>query len=133
MKRRQFITLLGGAVAWPLAARAQQSAAKRIGVLLPAAADDAVFQARIGAFLQELALLGWAIGRNVSVDIRWGTTNPAEIRRQAEELVALAPDDILAGGISTVPSLLQATRTIPIVFVMVTDPVLCRLPPASIA
>jgi ABC-type uncharacterized transport system substrate-binding protein len=124
MRRRDFVTLLGSAAAWPLAARAQPGErVRRIGVLLPAAADDAVFQARIGAFLQELALLGWAIGRNVSVDIRWGTTNPTEIRRQAEELVALAPDDILAGGISTVPSLLQATRTIPIVFVMVTDPV----------
>jgi hypothetical protein len=74
---------------------------RRIGILLPAAADDAVWQARIGAFLQELALLGWAIGRNVRVDIRWGTTNAAEIRRQAEELVALAPDDILAGGTSS--------------------------------
>jgi putative ABC transport system substrate-binding protein len=124
MRRRDFVTLLGSAAAWPLAARAQPGErVRRIGALLPAAADDAVFQARIGAFLQELALLGWAIGRNVSVDIRWGTTNPAEIRRQAKELVALAPDDILAGGISTVPSLLQATRTIPIVFVMVTDPV----------
>ena len=77
----------------------------------------------MGAFLQELALLGWGIGRNVRIDIRWGTTDAAEIRRQAAELVALAPDDILAGGISTVPSLMQATRTIPIVFVMVSDPV----------
>ena len=124
MKRRAFIALLGGAVAWPLAARAQKTERmRRIGVLLPAAADDAVFQARMGAFLQELALLGWGIGRNVRIDIRWGTTDAAEIRRQAAELVALAPDDILAGGISTVPSLMQATRTIPIVFVMVSDPV----------
>ena len=106
------------------AARAQKTERmRRIGVLLPAAADDAVFQARMGAFLQELALLGWGIGRNVRIDIRWGTTDAAEIRRQAAELVALAPDDILAGGISTVPSLMQATRTIPIVFVMVSDPV----------
>jgi len=124
MKRRAFIALLGGAAAWPLAARAQKTERmRRIGVLLPAAADDAVFQARMGAFLQELALLGWGIGRNVRIDIRWGTTDAAEIRRQAAELVALAPDDILAGGISTVPALLQATRTIPIVFVMVADPV----------
>ena len=124
MKRRAFIALLGGAAAWPLAARAQKTERmRRIGVLLPAAADDAVFQARMGAFLQELALLGWGIGRNVRIDIRWGTTDAAEIRRQAAELVALAPDDILAGGISTVPSLMQATRTIPIVFVMVSDPV----------
>jgi putative ABC transport system substrate-binding protein len=125
MRRREFIRLFCGAtVAWPVTARGQQGErVRRIGILLPAAADDAVWQARIGAFLQELALLGWAIGRNVRVDIRWGTTNAAEIRRQAEELVALAPDDILAGGISTVPSLLQATRTIPIIFVMVPDPV----------
>ena len=124
MKRRAFIALLGGAAAWQLAARAQKTERmRRIGVLLPAAADDAVFQARMGAFLQELALLGWGIGRNVRIDIRWGTTDAAEIRRQAAELVALAPDDILAGGISTVPSLMQATRTIPIVFVMVSDPV----------
>jgi putative ABC transport system substrate-binding protein len=125
MRRREFIRLFCGAtVAWPVTARAQQGErVRRIGILLPAAADDAVWQARIGAFLQELALLGWAIGRNVRVDIRWGTTNAAEIRKQAEELVALAPDDILAGGISTVPSLLQATRTIPIIFVMVPDPV----------
>ena len=124
MKRRAFIALLGGAAAWPLAARAQKTERmRRIGVLLPAAADDAVFQARMGAFLQELALLGWGIGRNVRIDIRWGTTDAAEIRRQAAELVALAPDDILAGGESTVPSLMQATRTIPIVFVMVSDPV----------
>jgi putative ABC transport system substrate-binding protein len=125
MRRREFITLLAGAAAaWPLAAHAQKTERmRRIGVLLPAAADDAVFQARMGAFLQELALLGWGIGRNVRIDIRWGTTDAAEIRRQAAELVALAPDDILAGGISTVPSLMQATRTIPIVFVMVSDPV----------
>jgi putative tryptophan/tyrosine transport system substrate-binding protein len=124
MKRREFITLLGGAAAWPLAARAQQGErVRRIGVLNPAAADDAVFQARLGAFQQELALLGWSIGRNVRIDIRWASTNAAEIRRQAAELVALAPDVILAAGDSTVPSLLQATRTVPIVFAVVTDPV----------
>jgi putative ABC transport system substrate-binding protein len=124
MQRRKFITLLGGAVAWPLAARAQQGErVRRIGVLNPAVADDAVFQARIGAFQQELALLGWSIGRNVRIDIRWATTNAAEIRRQAAELVALAPDVILAAGDSTLPPLLQATRTVPIVFAVVTDPV----------
>jgi putative ABC transport system substrate-binding protein len=124
MRRREFITLLGGAAAWPLAARAQQGErVRRIGVLNPAAADDAVFQARLGAFQQELALLGWSIGRNVRIDIRWASTNAAEIRRQAAELVALAPDVILAAGDSTVPSLLQATRTVPIVFAVVTDPV----------
>ena len=125
MQRREFITLLGGAaVAWPLAARAQQGEhVRRIGVLNPAAADDAVFQARIGAFQQELALLGWSIGRNVRIDIRWATTNAAEIRRQAAELAALAPDVILAAGDLTVPPLLQATRTVPIVFPVATDPV----------
>jgi putative tryptophan/tyrosine transport system substrate-binding protein len=122
--RREFITLLGGsAVAWPLAARAQQpERMRRIGVLLPAAADDAVFQVRLAAFHQALALLGWIIGRNVRIDTRWATTNPAEIQRQAAELAALAPDVILATGDSTVPPLLQATRTVPIVFPVVTDP-----------
>jgi putative ABC transport system substrate-binding protein len=96
---------------------------RRIGVLQPATADDAVFQARIGAFLQELALLGWSIGRNVRIDIRWATTNAAEIRRHTAELVALAPDVILAAGDSTVPPLQQATHTVPIVFPVATDPV----------
>ena len=125
MKRREFITLLGGAAAaWPLAARAQQGERmRRIGVLLPAAADDAEFQARVGAFLQGLALLGWTIGRNVRIDTRWATANAAEIRRHAAELAALAPDVILAHGASTVGPLLQATRTVPIVFPIVADPV----------
>jgi putative tryptophan/tyrosine transport system substrate-binding protein len=124
MRRREFITLLGGAAAWPLAAHAQQGErVRRIGVLNPAAADDAVFQARIGAFQQELALLGWSIGRNVRIDVRWATTDAAEIRRQAAELIALAPDVILAAGDTTLPSLLQATRTVPIVFAVATDPV----------
>ena len=96
---------------------------RRIGVLLPAAADDAEFQARVGAFLQGLALLGWTIGRNVRIDTRWATANAAEIRRHAAELVALAPDVILAHGASTVGPLLQATRTVPIVFPVVGDPV----------
>ena len=83
MRRREFITVLGGAVAaWPLAAGAQQTErARRVGVLLPAAADDAEFQARVGAFQQGLALLGWTIGRNVRIDSRWATANVAEIRR----------------------------------------------------
>ena len=117
MRRREFITLLGGAAAIPFVAHAQQSERMRsIGVLLPAAPDDPVFQARIAAFHQELALLGWIIGRNVRIDTRWATTNPAEIRRNATELVALAPDVILSTGASTVPPLLQATRTVPIGF-----------------
>ena len=125
MRRREFITLLGGAAAaWPLAARAQQpERMRRIGVLLPATADDPEFQARIGAFLQGLALLGWTIGRNVRIDTRWATANAADIRRHAAELVALAPDVILAHGASTVGTLLQATRTVPIVFPVVADPV----------
>ena len=96
---------------------------RRIGVLLPAAADDAEFQARVGAFLQALALLGWTIGRNVRIDTRWATANAADIRRHAAELAALAPDIILAHGASTVGPLLQATRTVPIVFPVVPDPV----------
>lgn len=96
---------------------------RRIGVLLPAAPDDPVFQARLAAFHQELALLGWIIDRNVRIETRWATTNPAEIRRNATELVALAPDVILSTGDSTVPPLLQATRTIPIVFPVANDPI----------
>jgi putative ABC transport system substrate-binding protein len=125
MKRREFITLFGGAAAtWPFAVCAQQpERMRRIGVLLPAAADDTEFQAWVGAFLQALALLGWTIGRNVRIDTRWATANVAEIRRHAAELVALAPDVILAHGASTVGPLLQATRTVPIVFPVVGDPV----------
>ena len=91
MRRREFITLLGGAAAWPLVARAQQGArVRRIGVLLNATADDAEYQARVGAFLQALALLGWSIGRNVRIDTRWATANADDIRRHAAELAALA-------------------------------------------
>jgi len=96
---------------------------RRVGVLLPAAADDAEFQAWVGAFLQGLGQLGWTIGRNVRIDIRWATANADGIRRHAAELAALAPDVILAHGASTVGPLLQATRTVPIVFVNVADPV----------
>src|SRR3954465_13287981 len=125
MRRREFITLVGGAaVTCPLAARAQQpERMRRIGVLLPAAADDAEFQARLAAFHQGLALLGWTIGRNVRIDTRWATANAAEIRRHAAELAALAPDVILAHGASTMGPLLQATRTVPIVFPVAGDPV----------
>jgi putative ABC transport system substrate-binding protein len=125
MKRREFITLLGGAaVAWPLAVRAQQAdKMRRIGVILPAAANDAEFQTWVGAFLQALAQLGWIIGNNVRIDIRWATANAADIRRHAAELAALAPDVILASGTSTVGPMLQATRTVPVVFPTVVDPV----------
>jgi putative tryptophan/tyrosine transport system substrate-binding protein len=123
--RREFIRLLGGAAAaWPLAAQAQQGERiRRVGVLLPATADDAVFQARLGTFLQELALRGWIIGRNVRIDTRWASAKAGEIQRQAADLVALMPDVILATGDSTMPPLLQATRTVPIVFPVVVDPV----------
>ena len=118
--------MLGGAAAaWPLAARAQQGERmRRIGVLMAATADDPEYQARIGAFQQGLALLGWTDGHNVQIDTRWATTNADEIRKHAAELAALAPDVILAAtGTTTVAPLLQATRTVPIVFVLVIDPV----------
>src|SRR5262245_18697833 len=125
IKRRELITLVGGvAAAWPLAARAQQpERVRRIGILLAAAADDAEFQARVGAFLQALALLGWTIGRNVRIDTRWSTPDAAEIRRHAAELAALAPDVVLAHGAPSVAAMLQATRTVPIVFPTAADPV----------
>jgi putative ABC transport system substrate-binding protein len=124
MQRREFITLLGGAATiWPLAARAQLERMRRIGVLLPAAADDAEFQARLAAFHQGLAVLGWTIGRNVRIETRWATTNAPQIRAHAAELIALAPDVVLTFGTSTVAALLQATRTVPIVFTLVADPV----------
>src|SRR5215831_12028884 len=124
MRRREFITLLCGAAVWPRAARAQQpERMRRIGILLAATADDAEFQAWVGAFLQALALLGWTIGRNVRIDTHWATANAVEIRKHAAELVALAPDVILASGTSTVAPLLQATRTVPIVFPNIGDPV----------
>src|SRR5712671_3023032 len=125
MRRREFLGVLGAAATvWPLAARAQErERMRRIGVLLPATADDPEFQARVGAFLQGLALLGWTIGRNVRIDIRWATANAADIRRHAAELAALAPDVILAHGASSVGPLLQATRTVPIVFPVISDPV----------
>jgi putative ABC transport system substrate-binding protein len=124
MKRREFILALGGAAVWPLPLSAQQGESiRRIGVILPAAADDAEFQTWVGAFLQALGELGWTIGRNLRVDTRWATTNAANIRRHAAELAALAPDVILASGTSTVGPMLQATRSVPIVFPTVVDPV----------
>jgi putative ABC transport system substrate-binding protein len=124
MRRRKFLVGLGGlTIAGPLAVHAQPERMRRIGILLPATADDAEFQARVGAFLQALALLGWTIGRNVRIDTRWATANAAEIRRHAAELAALAPDVILSDGASTVGPMLQATRTIPIVFPVAGDPV----------
>jgi putative ABC transport system substrate-binding protein len=125
MRRRDFIKgIVGSASAWPLAAHAQQvDRVRRVGVLLPATSDDAQYQAWFGAFLQALGQSGWIIGRNVQIDTRWATPNADAIRRHATELVALAPDVILSPGASTVGPLLQATRTIPIVFTIVADPV----------
>jgi putative ABC transport system substrate-binding protein len=123
--RREFITLLGGAAAaWPLAARAQQSEPmRRIGVLMNAAADDPEYQARLAAFLQALQQLGWTDGHNVRIDIRWGARNPDTMRKYAAELVALAPEVILTTTSAATTALQQATRTVPIVFSMVLDPV----------
>src|SRR6266516_5079935 len=126
MRRREFIAFVSGAAAaaWPLPALAQQTERmRRIGVLLPAATDDPQRQAWFGAFLQGLAQSDWIISRNVQIDTRWATSNPAAVRRHAAELAALAPDVILASGASTVGPLLQVTRTVPIVFAAVADPV----------
>jgi putative ABC transport system substrate-binding protein len=125
MRRREFITLLGGAAAWPIAARGQQrERMRRVGVLMGGlAADDPEAQARITAFVQGLAQLGWMDGRNIRVDYRFGLGDVARQRKYAEELVALAPHVILAAGSGGMGPLLQATRTIPIVFANVVDPV----------
>src|SRR5262249_14512898 len=124
IERRKFLATLGGAVAaWPLAARAQQrDRVRRIGVLV-AVADDPEGQARIAAFLQGLQQLGWVAGRNLQSDTRWAAGDPDRFRKYAAELVALAPDVILAAGGAVVPLLLQATRTVPIVFTQTSDPV----------
>jgi putative ABC transport system substrate-binding protein len=125
MRRREFISLLGGAAAaWPLAAPAQQGTrVRRIGVLMPFFPDNAESQTRLGVFLQTLATLSWTIGDNVRIDTRWGARDVDRIHRYAAELSALAPDVILAHGIGVVEPLRQATRTVPIVFVVTADPV----------
>ena len=125
MKRREFITLLGGAAAaWPLAAGAQQSGRlRRTGVLMNLAADDAEGQARLTALVQGLQELGWTDGRNLRIDYRWGAGDTDRHRKYAAELVALAPDVILASATQAVEALQQATRTVPIVFVNVVDPI----------
>src|SRR5262249_5718631 len=123
MRRREFITLLGGAAAWPLAARAQQGERmRRIGVLMNFAADDPESQARLGPFVQRLSDLGWVLGRNVRIDYRWATDSD-RIRHHAAELLALAPDVVLANATLSVGPMLQASRTLPVVFVNVIDPV----------
>jgi putative ABC transport system substrate-binding protein len=126
MKRRAFLgALSGAAVAWPLAARAQQpDRVRTVGLLIAAAADDPEFQGRIAALRQGLAQLGWSEGRNLRIDIRWATTNAELLRKHATELVALAPDVIVsASGTTTTAPLIEATRTLPIVFVLLIDPV----------
>jgi ABC-type uncharacterized transport system substrate-binding protein len=125
VRRRQFITLLGGAAAtWPLAARAQQPAQmRRIGVLMSTGAGDPEGQARLAAFLQGLQQLGWTDGRNVRIEARWSGGKTDDARRYASELVALVPDVILVSGGALVGSLLQMTRTIPVVFTQTPDPV----------
>ena len=123
IRRRAFITLLGGAAAWPLAARAQQSERmRRIGVLMNAS-EESDQQANLAAFTQALQQLGWSEGRNVQIETRWARGSAPEIRRHASELVALAPDVIFATGTAAMGPFLQATRTVPIVFVNVADPV----------
>jgi ABC-type uncharacterized transport system substrate-binding protein len=123
--RRKFLATLGGAaVAWPLAARAQQrKPMRRVGALMPWTASDPQVQARYAAFLQGLQQVGWIVGTNVQIDSRWSAGNEGETRRHAAELVALAPDVIFASGSATVGPLLRATRTVPIVFANAPDPV----------
>ena len=124
IKRRQFIAGLGSAAVWPVAARAQQrERMRRIGVLMNLASDDPESADRAAALAQGLAELGWTVGRNVQIVPRWAVGDPERFRRYAGELVALAPDVILANGGATVGPLLQATRTVPIVFAGVADPV----------
>jgi len=124
IRRREVIAMLGGAAAWPLAARAQQGGRmRRVGVLQNLASDDPAEQARLMAFGQGLQELGWTIGQNVRIENRWSAGDPDRIRRNTEEMVALAPDVILASGNAGVAPLLQATRTVPVVFVIVPDPV----------
>jgi len=124
MRRRAFVLAVAGVAALPLIARAQQpERVRHVGMLLLATADDANYQAFVGAFMQALARLGWTIGSNVRIDIRWTASNAAEIRRHAAELAALSPDVILAHGAGAVGAVLQTSRTVPIVFPVLGDPV----------
>ena len=125
MRRREFLGALGGAAAMPLAARAQQGErVRRIGILMGgASADTPESQASMSAFVKELQQLGWAEGSNVRIDTRWATGNPENVRKYARELVGLRPDLILTNGTGTMVPMLQATRSVPVVFVNVADPV----------
>ena len=124
MRRRAFITLLGGAATWPRAARAQQrERMRRIGVLMNFVSDDPAAQSRLTAFLQRLAQLGWTEGSNVRIDVRWAAGDTERTRKYAAELVAFAPDIILTSGSPATGPVLQVSRTVPVVFVQVADPV----------
>jgi putative ABC transport system substrate-binding protein len=130
LRRREFTTLLGGAAAWPLAARAQQGGrVRRIGVLLPYDENEPVVKPRVSAFTQALAGLGWTDGRNVRMDVRWGGGDSNRIRALAQELVGLQPDIILANGTAATAALQRGTWTIPIVFMNVGDPVASGIVP----
>jgi putative ABC transport system substrate-binding protein len=122
MRRREFITLLGGAAAWPLTARAQERV-RRVGVLMHTASDEPESQTNIAAFLQGLQEAGWAVGRNLRIDYRWSAADRIRLRRYAAELVALNPDVVLAGPGATTGALREASRTVPIVFTQNIDPV----------
>jgi putative ABC transport system substrate-binding protein len=124
IRRRKFITLLGGAAAWPVAARAQQGdRVRRIGVLMFGDENDPLQKRRLSAFIQALAGLGWIDGRNVRMDLRWYGDDINRIRALAQELVGLQPDIILIGGTAATVAVQRETRTIPIVFATVADPV----------
>jgi putative ABC transport system substrate-binding protein len=124
MRRREFITLLGGAAAWPLAARAQQSLGmRRIGVLMTLAEIDPEAQSWLAAFTQELSQLGWTEGRNLRMEVRWAPGSIDLMRTAAKELVGLQPDVILSNSTPATASFARETRTIPIVFAIVSDPV----------
>src|SRR5262249_30655971 len=130
MKRREFITLLGGAAAWPLAARAQQgNRVRRIGVLMSGNENDPRSKTYVSAFTQALAALGWTDGRNVRVDLRWAGGDTNRSLALAQELVGLQPDIILTGGTPTTAAVQRETRTIPIVFAGVGEPVASGIVP----
>jgi putative tryptophan/tyrosine transport system substrate-binding protein len=124
MRRRAFITLLGGAAAWPLAARAQQAATERtVGILMAYSASDRDLQARVAAFRQDLRKLGWVEGGNLRIDDRWPSDDMDRIRVDAAELIARKPDVILVAGRRAVAALQQQTRSVPVVFAGIGDPV----------
>src|SRR6266536_2875925 len=123
MNRREFITLIGGAAAWPFAARAQADRVRRVGVLMNVAVDDPEAPARVGASFQGLAELGWSIGRNGRIDYRWYAGDADAARKYAAELVALTPDIVLASGTLGVTAIQRLARPVPIVFTLVADPV----------